>query len=152
MRANQEEGQLFSDSIDQINNGIETIINLYNDLELDQPFIQFEPDVLERIGKVKAKYGEAFVDKKINAVVKEMIDWLPLDEAQEEETSESANPRKKSEDTGKTEGTGKTEVAGKSGAAGTLEAGGKPKAGSKPKASGKSEGPIDPEAAKKGEE
>lgn len=97
MKASQQEGQLFSDSIDQINNGIEAIINLYNDLELDQPFIQFDQEVLERIEKVKAKYGEAFVDQKINAVVKEVIEWLPLDENELEVKTTKPVRRKKAD-------------------------------------------------------
>ncbi|HSU79711.1 MAG TPA: atypical membrane-integrating protein (Mistic protein) [Candidatus Angelobacter sp.] len=96
MKANHDEGQLFSDSIDLINNGIEAIINLYNDLEPDQPLIQFDQEVLQKVGKLKEKYGDAFVDKKINAVVKEMIDWLPVDD-EEKDKGQKATRKKKTE-------------------------------------------------------
>lgn len=100
MKANHEEGQIFSDSIDLINNGIEAIINLYNELEPEQPFIQFDQEVLQKIGKLKEKYGNAFVDKKINAVVKEMIDWLPVDsdhDGDEKEKGQKGSKKKKSD-------------------------------------------------------
>lgn len=80
MKATPQEGQQFSDAIDLVNNGIETIINLYNDLEPNQPVIEFDETVLALIEKVKDKYGDAFVDKKVNSVVKELLEWLPLDE------------------------------------------------------------------------
>lgn len=97
MKANHEEGQIFSDSIDLINNGIEAIINLYNELEPDQPLIQFDQEVLQKIGKLKEKYGNGFVDKKINAVVKEMIDWLPVDSHDEKEKDQKGSKKKKSD-------------------------------------------------------
>jgi hypothetical protein len=111
LKANHDEGQLFSDSIDLINNGIEAIINLYNDLEPDQPLIQFDQEVLQKIGKIKEKYGDAFVDKKINAVVKEMIDWLPVDD--EEKDKGSKTTRKKKADQGEASSEGVSPVPDK---------------------------------------
>ncbi|GGH87459.1 hypothetical protein JOD43_003637 [Pullulanibacillus pueri] len=85
MKANNKESQIFSDAIDAINNGMEDIINIYNTLEEDQPLIQFDDAVVQQIEKVKQKYGNEFVDKKINTVVKEMLDWLPLEDTEDEE-------------------------------------------------------------------
>ncbi len=99
MKANEQEGQLFSDSIDQINTGMEAIINLYNELEPDEPFIQFDPDVIEKIRKVKEKYGDTFVDQKINTVVKEMIDWLPVDDQQLPPTATTPSKKTKKSET-----------------------------------------------------
>ncbi|GGE44647.1 hypothetical protein GCM10011391_24340 [Pullulanibacillus camelliae] len=89
MKANDQESQLFSDAIDAINNGMEDIINLYNALEEEQQLIQFEESVVAHIEKAKAKYGEAFVDQKINTVIKEMLDWLPLDDGEKNEKAET---------------------------------------------------------------
>ncbi|WEG12018.1 hypothetical protein PU629_18115 [Pullulanibacillus sp. KACC 23026] len=86
MKATPQEGQIFSDAVDLINNGIESIINLYNDLEPDHPVIQFDQDVVELITRVKEKYGESFVDKKVNSVVKEMLEWLPIEDKGEAKT------------------------------------------------------------------
>jgi hypothetical protein len=82
MKASAKESQAFSDAIDSVNNGMETIINFYNELEEDEPLIKFEDEVIEGISKVKEKYGADFVNQKINTLVKEMISWLPLNETQ----------------------------------------------------------------------
>lgn len=80
MKASGKENQAFSDAIDSVNNGMETIINFYNELEEDEPLIKFEDEVAEEIAKVKEKYGAEFVDQKINTLVKEMVSWLPLND------------------------------------------------------------------------
>ena len=88
VKANEKESQVFSDAIDAINNGMEDIINIYNNLEGDRPLIDFDNDVIKQIEMAKAKYGDAFVAKKINTVVKEMLDWLPLNEEDTEDAEE----------------------------------------------------------------
>ena len=80
MKASDKESQAFSDAIDSVNNGMETIINFYNELEDDKPFLNLDDDVIEGITKAKEKYGTDFIDQKINAIVKEMISWLSLEE------------------------------------------------------------------------
>jgi hypothetical protein len=79
LKAGQDESKIFSDAIDRINQGMEDIINLYNELEEDRELINFDDDIAARIVKAKEKYGGEFVDQKINNVVKEIIEWLPLD-------------------------------------------------------------------------
>ena len=85
MKANNKESQAFSDAIDSVNSGMETIINFYNELEADEPHIKFEDSVIADIMKAKEKFGDAFVNEKINGIVKEMLGWLPLDEEKQGE-------------------------------------------------------------------
>lgn len=86
MKASSKESQAFSDAIDSVNNGMETIINFYNELEDDKPFLNLDDDVIEGITMAKEKYGEDFIDQKINAIVKEMISWLSLEETKPTKT------------------------------------------------------------------
>jgi len=85
MKANSKESQAFSDAIDSVNNGMETIINFYNELEEDEPLIKFDDAVIDEIMKAKGKYGNDFVNQKINNLVKEMLSWLPLDDGEKVE-------------------------------------------------------------------
>ncbi|MGV3489210.1 MAG: atypical membrane-integrating protein (Mistic protein) [Tuberibacillus sp.] len=85
MKANNKESQAFSDAIDSVNSGMETIINFYNELEEDEPLIKFDDAVVDDIMKAKEKYGDDFVDNKINSLVKEMLSWLPLDQGDQAE-------------------------------------------------------------------
>ncbi|WP_085521966.1 atypical membrane-integrating protein (Mistic protein) [Tuberibacillus sp. Marseille-P3662] len=80
MKANEADTQSFSDAIDQMNQGLEDIIEIYNNLEEDVPVIHFDDEVLAHIEKAKQKFGEDAVDQKLNAIVKEMLSWLPLDD------------------------------------------------------------------------
>lgn len=75
----------FSDAIDRVNEGMENIIELYNNLEEDEPLVDYEEDVAEQIERAKRKFGEAEVNKRINTVCREMLSWLPLDEVEAED-------------------------------------------------------------------
>ncbi|MFC4619109.1 atypical membrane-integrating protein (Mistic protein) [Camelliibacillus cellulosilyticus] len=83
MKANEKDSQTLSDAIDQVNEGMEAIVELYNNLEDDRPLIRFNADVMAALEKAKEKYGDDFVDEKINSMVKEMLGWLSLDDINE---------------------------------------------------------------------
>jgi hypothetical protein len=85
MKANEKDHNKYSDAIDRIQEGNDAMIELYNELEDDEPVIRFGQDVIENVEKAKKKYGDDTVDEKINTVVREMLSWLPLDEYVEEE-------------------------------------------------------------------
>lgn len=80
IKANNEDQTAFSDAIDRANEGIEGIIELYNNLEDDEPLVDYEEDVAEQIEKAKIKFGAPEVNKRINTVCREMLSWLPLDD------------------------------------------------------------------------
>ncbi len=82
MKLNKKSRKLYSDAIDSMQEGLEAMIDLYNEAEEDIPLINFEKGVQEEIEKAKKKYGSSFIDGKINAIVKEVLSFLPIDEPQ----------------------------------------------------------------------
>ncbi|MCA0986797.1 atypical membrane-integrating protein (Mistic protein) [Guptibacillus algicola] len=83
MKVKREESKALSDAIDHITEGLEKVVELYNESEEDEPLIQFEPIVVETIEKAKKVYGDQVVNNKLNNVVKEMLSWLDLEEEKE---------------------------------------------------------------------
>ena len=85
MKANEYETKRFDKALDEI-------LDLFNNLENDEPIIDFNDDVLELIEKAKKKYGIEQVSGKINTIVEEMLSWLDLDDVdlkgEEEEEEE----------------------------------------------------------------
>lgn len=87
MKANEHDYKKYSNAIDQIQQGNEAMIDLFNTLEDDVPTIKFHQDLSGMIERAKAKYGNDIVDEKINTVVYEMISWLDLADVNSEEDS-----------------------------------------------------------------
>ncbi|MGR3763183.1 atypical membrane-integrating protein (Mistic protein) [Rossellomorea sp. NS-SX7] len=80
MRAKSDETEKYSDAIDRMQEGLEAMIELYNDMEEDAPFIDLEEEVLKDLEKAKQIYGEEYVSKKVNTILKEVLTWLDLEE------------------------------------------------------------------------
>ncbi|WP_407272808.1 atypical membrane-integrating protein (Mistic protein) [Radiobacillus sp. PE A8.2] len=78
MKATEIERKRFDKSLDEI-------IDLFNNIETDEPVIQFSDKVLVNIERAKRKYGDEMVNDKINTVVHEMLSWLDLDDVDESE-------------------------------------------------------------------
>ena len=78
MKANDYETKRFDKALDDI-------LDLFNNLETDEPIIDFNEDVLELIEKAKKKYGIEQVSEKINSVIGEMLSWLDLEDIDLEE-------------------------------------------------------------------
>ncbi|SET17486.1 voltage-gated potassium channel [Oceanobacillus limi] len=81
MKANDLERKKFDNALDDI-------LDLFNNLEDDEPIIKFADDVMENIEFAKKKYGDETVDEKINTLVREMLSWLDLEDAESEEEKE----------------------------------------------------------------
>lgn len=86
MRVNKKENKVLSDSIDKIEEGLNSIVELYNHSEEDLPLIKYDDHVIENIEKAKKIYGTEYIDEKINNLVREIISFLPLDEQIEKES------------------------------------------------------------------
>lgn len=84
MKLNKQSKKQYSDAIDKMQEGLEAMIDLYNEAEDDIPLIAFEAEVQKDIEKAKKKYGSPFIDGKINAIVKEVLSFMPLDDAPSE--------------------------------------------------------------------
>ncbi|UOR14159.1 atypical membrane-integrating protein (Mistic protein) [Halobacillus amylolyticus] len=78
MKATDIETKRFDKALDEI-------LELFNNLENDDPIIHFGDDVINNIERAKKKYGHDLVDEKINTVVSEMLSWLDLEDADSEE-------------------------------------------------------------------
>ncbi|RYG71578.1 hypothetical protein EU245_13580 [Lentibacillus lipolyticus] len=98
MKASELETKRFDNALDEI-------LDLYNNLERDEPVIQFKDEVLENIERAKLKYGTDMVNEKINTVVHEMLSWLELDDVSLDETGieEAQSEESETEDTESTE-------------------------------------------------
>ncbi|MFD2045415.1 atypical membrane-integrating protein (Mistic protein) [Ornithinibacillus salinisoli] len=81
MKSNELERKKFDKALDDI-------LDLFNNLEDDVPIIKFGEDVIENIELAKKKYGDDTVDEKINALVREMLSWLDLEDADSDEPEE----------------------------------------------------------------
>ncbi|WP_226037587.1 atypical membrane-integrating protein (Mistic protein) [Aquibacillus saliphilus] len=71
MKATELERKRFDKSLDEI-------IDLFNNIENDDPIIAFNEEVIKNIERAKKKYGDETVNQKINTVVHEMLSWLDL--------------------------------------------------------------------------
>ncbi|MFT4413012.1 atypical membrane-integrating protein (Mistic protein) [Fredinandcohnia humi] len=80
MKVNESEKKSLSDAIDKLNEGLDVVIQLYNDAEKDKPLIEFELEVIEAIEKAKQTFGEEEITKRINTIIKEIFAFLPKDE------------------------------------------------------------------------
>lgn len=80
VRLNKETRQRYSDAIDRMQEGLDAMIDLYNEAADDIPLIAFEERVVEDIEKAKKKYGEAFINHKINTIVKEVLSFMDLED------------------------------------------------------------------------
>ncbi|ASK60759.1 hypothetical protein CFK37_00315 [Virgibacillus phasianinus] len=80
MKANEKDYKIYSDAIDQIQQGNEAMIDLFNALEDDVSLVDFKEDVATNIAKAKKKYGNDMVNSKINTLVGEMLSWLDIED------------------------------------------------------------------------
>ncbi|MBE4907478.1 atypical membrane-integrating protein (Mistic protein) [Bacillus luteolus] len=82
MKLNEKEKQKLSESIDRMNEALDVFIEYYNESEEDKPLIEFEPEVIDAIEKAKSAYGEEETTKKINTIIKEVLSFIPKNEAE----------------------------------------------------------------------
>ncbi|WP_156291907.1 atypical membrane-integrating protein (Mistic protein) [Oceanobacillus salinisoli] len=81
MKATELESKRFDKALDEI-------LDLFNNLESDEPIIKYNDEVLVYIEKAKKKYGEDVVHEKVNTVVGEMLSWLDLEGVDLEDNEE----------------------------------------------------------------
>ncbi|MCA1055691.1 atypical membrane-integrating protein (Mistic protein) [Rossellomorea aquimaris] len=79
MRAKSDENEKYSEAIDRMQEGLEAMIELYNDMEEETPFVDLEEGVLKDLEKAKQIYGEEYVSQKVNGILKEVLSWLDLE-------------------------------------------------------------------------
>ena len=65
MRANEKDYKKYSDAIDKMQEGNDTMIDLFNNLEDDVSVINFGDDVIDAIEIAKKKYGSEVIHPKL---------------------------------------------------------------------------------------
>lgn len=87
MKANEREREKFDHAVDEI-------LELFNNLEDDEPLVRFEPKIAERLQKAKVKFGAVEVNERINTVCREMLSWLNLDDVEEDNGKDEQSEEK----------------------------------------------------------
>ncbi|PLR66078.1 MULTISPECIES: atypical membrane-integrating protein (Mistic protein) [Bacillaceae] len=77
MKLTDKEKSALSEAIDKMNEGLDVFIQFYNDAEEDKPIIEFTEDTVSAIEKAMDAYGKEAVAAKINAIIREVLSFLP---------------------------------------------------------------------------
>jgi hypothetical protein len=76
VKYNKEDREKYSDAIDRMQEGLDSMIDLYNEAEDDEVLIQYEEEVITAIKRAKETFGNDFIDQKINTIVKEVLSLM----------------------------------------------------------------------------
>ncbi|WP_286166148.1 protein mistic [Bacillus sp. E(2018)] len=76
MKYNKEDREKYSEAIDRMQEGLDSMIDLYNEAEDDEELIQYDEEVITAIRQAKESYGEDFINQKINTIVKEVLSLM----------------------------------------------------------------------------
>ncbi|MDX8360915.1 MULTISPECIES: hypothetical protein [Bacillaceae] len=76
MKMTNDEKQVLSDTIDRLNEGLDSIIALYNESETDKPILDFEDDVITAIEQAKEKYGDQNINDHLNNIMREILSMM----------------------------------------------------------------------------
>ncbi|WP_102349803.1 atypical membrane-integrating protein (Mistic protein) [Bacillus sp. Marseille-P3661] len=88
MRVTSDENKKLSDAIDQMQEGLDTFIELYNQSEEDKPFLGLDDEVMDMIQTATKVLGADVVNQKVNTIIKEVLSLLPLDDYRNEHTDD----------------------------------------------------------------
>lgn len=91
MKVDDKERNQLSQAIDQLSEGLDAFIELYNESVEDKPLLQLTEENEGLLSKAIIKFGGDEVNGKVNKVIAELLEWLPLDdvETEGEETEEA---------------------------------------------------------------
>ncbi|TYS15409.1 hypothetical protein FZC78_15510 [Rossellomorea vietnamensis] len=91
VKVDDKERNQLSQAIDQLSEGLDAFIELYNESVEDKPLLQLTEDNEGLLSKAIIKFGGEEVNGKVNKVIAELLEWLPLDdvETEEEETGDA---------------------------------------------------------------
>jgi hypothetical protein len=85
MKGTEQERNQLSQAIDQLTEGLDSVIELYNDSVDDKPLLQLTKENERTLKKAIIKFGENEVNGKVNKVIAELFEWLPLEDVEENE-------------------------------------------------------------------
>ncbi|KXZ17503.1 protein mistic [Bacillus nakamurai] len=84
MKVTNGEKEQLSTAIDRMNEGLDVFIQLYNESEIDEPLIQFEDETAELVKQARQLYGQEKLNKKLNAIIKQILSISLSEEEQDE--------------------------------------------------------------------
>ncbi|MCM3731246.1 hypothetical protein M3196_06175 [Fictibacillus nanhaiensis] len=76
VKYNKEDREKYSQAIDRMQEGLDSMIDLYNEAEDDEDLIQYDEEVVIAIKRAKETFGDGFIDQKINTIVKEVLSLM----------------------------------------------------------------------------
>jgi methionyl-tRNA synthetase len=76
LKYNKEDREKYSEAIDRMQEGLDSMIDLYNEAEDDEELIQYDEEVIAAIRQAKESFGEEFINQKINTIVKEVLSFM----------------------------------------------------------------------------
>ncbi|WP_231620609.1 hypothetical protein [Fictibacillus sp. 7GRE50] len=76
MKYNKEDREKYSEAIDRMQEGLDSMIDLYNEAEDDEELIQYDEEVIAAIRQAKESFGDQFINQKINTIVKEVLSFM----------------------------------------------------------------------------
>lgn len=76
LKYNKEDREKYSEAIDRMQEGLDSMIDLYNEAEDDVELIQYDEEVIAAIRQAKESFGEDFINQKINTIVKEVLSLM----------------------------------------------------------------------------
>lgn len=76
LKYNKEDRDKYSEAIDRMQEGLDSMIDLYNEAEDDEDLIEYEEDVIKAIKQAKENFGDEFINQKINTIVKEVLSLM----------------------------------------------------------------------------
>lgn len=76
LKYNKEDREKYSEAIDRMQEGLDNMIDLYNEAEDDEELIQYDEEVIAAIRQAKESFGEDFINQKINTIVKEVLSLM----------------------------------------------------------------------------
>lgn len=91
MKVDDKERNQLSQAIDQLSEGLDAVIELYNESVEDKPLLQLTEENESLLGKAVIKFGGEEVNGKVNKVIAELLEWLPLDDVEIEKEENEEN-------------------------------------------------------------
>ncbi|MBH0157976.1 hypothetical protein IHV10_16470 [Fictibacillus sp. 5RED26] len=76
LKYNKEDREKYSEAIDRMQEGLDSMIDLYNEAEDDEELIQYDEEVIAAIRQAKESFGDQFINQKINTIVKEVLSFM----------------------------------------------------------------------------
>ncbi|WP_421383975.1 protein mistic [Bacillus salacetis] len=90
MKIDDQERNQLSQAIDQLSEGLDSFIELYNESVEDKPLLQLTEANESLLSRAIIKFGGEEVNAKVNKVIAELLEWLPLDDVESGEDNEES--------------------------------------------------------------